>query len=220
MVLILMASVVSAQVDKTNAGGFKIPAKEDTSIPIIPEIKPEPTLKAPDLTLPDRTSTPETPRNPVAKSFNMMDDPLKDFQDPTIKYTQLLNDRLNEQIKERIEIPGTGSKQDKNYGTFTTNSREIRVLCRDFGRVDGDIVSVSLNDNIQIPRLGLGYNYSAVPLVLEDGINKIAITALTQGTISPNTAEFIVIDGNGNEIFRDQWNLSNGYSAKFAFVKN
>ncbi|CEN36398.1 Secreted protein (fragment) [Capnocytophaga canimorsus] len=44
--------------------------------------------------------------------------------------------------------------------------------------------------------------------------------ALNQGESGPNTAEFSVLDENGNTISSAQWNLATGAKAHFVIVKN
>ena len=54
---------------------------------------------------------------------------------------------------------------------------------------------------------------------LEVGINKIDFQALNQGSSGPNTAEFQILDENGNTVAGNQWNLATGVKATIILTK-
>ena len=95
----------------------------------------------------------------------------------------------------------------------------IRVLYRDFGLEDGDLISVSVNDELINPRVLLTNGYKGFKLDLVQGFNKIDFLALNEGYALPNTAEFQVIDDLGNTIASNMWNLSTGVKATIIIVK-
>ena len=57
-------------------------------------------------------------------------------------------------------------------------------------------------------------------IALKPGFNKIEFLALNQGESGPNTAEFQVLDDQGNVIAKNQWNLATGSKAHFVIIKD
>ena len=70
-----------------------------------------------------------------------------------------------------------------------TSSDYANILCRDFEYVDGDRVSILVNDQIVIQNLTLNSTFRGINLKLGEGFNKIDFIALNQGDSGPNTAE-------------------------------
>ncbi|CEN46375.1 Secreted protein (fragment) [Capnocytophaga canimorsus] len=63
-------------------------------------------------------------------------------------------------------------------------------------------------------------SFKGFQIELKPGFNKVEFLALNQGESGPNTAEFSVLDENGNTISSAQWNLATGAKAHFVIVKN
>ena len=105
-------------------------------------------------------------------------------------------------------------------GRIETNSRNIRIECRDHSYVDGDMVRLYVNDVVIRSSIALRAGYYAIDIVLEDGFNRVDIKALNQGTSGPNTAEFNVYDASGNILASKEWNILTGYVATLVVMKN
>jgi hypothetical protein len=105
-------------------------------------------------------------------------------------------------------------------GRIETNTRSIRIECRDHSYVDGDMVRLYVNDVVIRSSIALRAGYYAVDIVLNDGFNRVDIKALNQGTSGPNTAEFIVYDEAGNLLASKEWNILTGYVATLVVMKN
>jgi len=123
--------------------------------------------------------------------------------------------RLN---KEKNKNPNkyTG---DSYLGDFKTGSETANILCRDFEYVDGDRVSIIVNDQVVIQNLTLNSTFRGINLKLEKGFNKIDFVALNQGDSGPNTAELRIYDDNDILISSNQWNLATGAKATLIIVK-
>jgi hypothetical protein len=104
-------------------------------------------------------------------------------------------------------------------GRIETNTRSIRIECRDHSYVDGDMVRLYVNDVVIRSSIALRAGYYAVDIVLNDGFNRVDIKALNQGTSGPNTAEFIVYDAAGNLLASKEWNILTGYVATLVVMK-
>lgn len=113
-----------------------------------------------------------------------------------------------------------GKKQaTSELGTISTKSKEIVIECRDHSLVDGDIISVYVNDVLFRANIILKNNYFVIDVKLNMGYNKITFLAKNQGYSGPNTAQFVVYDINGNLIFKQGWNINTGQTATFGVIR-
>ena len=123
--------------------------------------------------------------------------------------------RLNKE-KEKNPNNYTG---DAYLGDVKTISKTANIVCRDFEYVDGDRVSIMVNDEIVVQNLTLNYSFRGINLKLKEGFNKIDFIALNQGDSGPNTAELRIYDDNDVLISSNQWNLATGAKATLIIVK-
>tara|TARA_B000000441_G_C21676494_1_gene310663 strand:+ start:232 stop:846 length:615 start_codon:yes stop_codon:yes gene_type:complete len=123
--------------------------------------------------------------------------------------------RLNKE-KEKNPNNYTG---DAYLGDVKTISETANIVCRDFEYVDGDRVSIMVNDEIVVQNLTLNYSFRGINLKLKEGFNKIDFIALNQGDSGPNTAELSIYDDNDVLISSNQWNLATGAKATLIIVK-
>lgn len=110
-------------------------------------------------------------------------------------------------------------KSDQYFGRFESESKNLRIVCRDHEYPDGDRVSVLINDVEVIPNILLEGASKTFYIALMPGFNKIEFLALNQGESGPNTAAFSVYHENGNLMISNQWNLTTGVKAKLVVVK-
>ena len=123
--------------------------------------------------------------------------------------------RLNKE-KEKNPNNYTG---DAYLGDVKTISETANIVCRDFEYVDGDRVSIMVNDEIVVQNLTLNSSFRGINLKLKEGFNKIDFIALNQGDSGPNTAELRIYDDNDVLISSNQWNLATGAKATLIIVK-
>ena len=123
--------------------------------------------------------------------------------------------RLNKE-KEKNPNDYTG---DAYLGDVKTISETANIVCRDFEYVDGDRVSIMVNDEIVVQNLTLNSSFRGINLKLKEGFNKIDFIALNQGDSGPNTAELRIYDDNDVLISSNQWNLATGAKATLIIVK-
>ncbi|MEQ6124767.1 hypothetical protein AAON49_11230 [Pseudotenacibaculum sp. MALMAid0570] len=109
---------------------------------------------------------------------------------------------------------------DQDLGSFRTQSKSVKVVCRDFQYPDGDRVTILINDIPVIKNLTLKRAYQGFDIPLEVGLNKISFIALNQGSSGPNTAAFKVYDENGKVISANEWNLATGAKAVILIAKD
>ncbi len=215
IIFLVFAVSANAQIDSKKKSGVIIPAtegKKDSSNII--KVFPSKTINsnpASRIAIPKISTNLNVPK----KEFSMFGEK---FGNPG----ELYEDRLKNKTKD-IEVEmglGTkGSATDQYFGDFKTKSQFIRIIYRDFGAEDGDLISILVNDDIIEHRILLTNGYKGFKLDLKPGFNKIDFLALNEGYALPNTAEFQVIDDTGKVIASNRWNLSTGVKGTIVFVK-
>ncbi len=108
---------------------------------------------------------------------------------------------------------------DQYLGDFKTSSKFATIQYRDHEYVDGDLVRIFINEDVVKSKVYLQGSFKGFTFPLQDGFNKIDFQALNQGESGPNTAELLVLDENGKQLFHSQWNLTTGYTATIIIVK-
>ncbi|GGH00866.1 hypothetical protein GCM10011416_19410 [Polaribacter pacificus] len=116
-------------------------------------------------------------------------------------------------------INGRFKRVDQDLGSFRSDSKYVRIICRDHQYPDGDRVTIYINGIPAIYNIVLEQNYQEFKIPLVKGVNKIGIKALNQGTSGPNTAAFKVYDDAGSLISANEWNLATGAVATLLIVK-
>jgi len=130
------------------------------------------------------------------------------FESPATEYTQKMNDQMKrEGLTQEIV------NSDMFLGEFIVTTIKLNVSCRDFGAIDGDKVSIWLNDKIVIPIVNLESGFKMYHLELKEGLNVIQIEALNTGELFPNTGQFAFFDGNEKLVTNQQWTLNTNYKA-------
>ena len=119
--------------------------------------------------------------------------------------------------KDKEEKPEYG--KDQYLGDFKTTAKKATIMYRDHEFVDGDMIRVWVNGEIQIPQARLEGSFRGFDLVLGDGFNKIDFEALNQGSSGPNTAQLNIYDEIGNLLASYEWNLNTGNKATAIVVK-
>lgn len=112
-----------------------------------------------------------------------------------------------------------GSATTQFLGDFISETNSIRVMCRDHQAIDGDRVKILVNGEIFVDNIYLESNFKSFLLTLQPGFNTIDFVALNEGDSGPNTAEFKVVDDNGNTITHNYWNLNTGVKASIIIFK-
>lgn len=80
------------------------------------------------------------------------------------------------------------------------NSKTAYLEIWDPGKVDGDEMSISLNGKAIKESYAPLKSKTKIPLSFSKEINTLTLTAISDGTDPPNTAQIRITDGNGKEI--------------------
>lgn len=110
-------------------------------------------------------------------------------------------------------------KSTANLGTVRSNTKTVKIECRDYSYVDGDRIRILQNDVIVSENIGLKGSYYVYYANLEPGYNKFEFQALNQGLSGPNTAELTIYDANGNILSSREWNLATGEVATLGVIR-
>lgn len=178
-----------------------------------------------------------------AKSLNTRINPTTQFDlnIDTKLNTTAINENLNknksnnnqnfllEKLPEDSDIIGLKYKNGKDIthqklasnfslGTSTTNTKTVKVECRDYSYVDGDRIRIYVNEQVVSDNIGLKGNYYVYYVTLEKGYNRIDFQALNQGLSGPNTAELTLYDANGTVLSSKEWNLLTGETATLGVI--
>lgn len=109
--------------------------------------------------------------------------------------------------------------KDQYLGDLKTKAKTATIMYRDHEFVDGDMIKVWVNGEVEIPRVRLEGSFRGFNLKLQDGFNKIDFEALNQGSSGPNTAQVNIYDEIGNLLASYEWNLLTGNKATTIIVK-
>ncbi|ULC58157.1 hypothetical protein MBM09_09525 [Flaviramulus sp. BrNp1-15] len=150
------------------------------------------------------------------KEFSMF--PKEEFGNPGELYEKQVN-RNMDAIKDQMELGTKGSKTDQHFGNVITKSEFANVQYRDFGQEDGDVIRISVNDEIIEYRVTLRNSFKGFKIKLKKGVNRIDFLALNEGYLMPNTAHFRVLDDQGDVLASDAWNLSENVKAIINIIK-
>lgn len=158
-------------------------------------------------------------KNPIDKKLNSIiaEENRRNLNNKGIIDPQKVQEeKLN---KEMAEINKQYAKIDQYLGGFSSESKTIVIVCRDFQYPDGDTVTIYLNDEPVIRNIVLTTSFQKFKLPLIEGLNTISFKALNQGSSGPNTASFMVFDENGKTLTSKEWNLATGAKATLSVAK-
>ncbi|WP_226695856.1 hypothetical protein [Neotamlana sargassicola] len=150
------------------------------------------------------------------KEFSMF--PEEEFGNPGELYSSKL-DKLNKVVLPEGHGEFSGLKEDAYWGDYRTKSDYVKVLYRDYGRVDGDVLRILVNDDIVKPAAYLSDGYSGFKLKLVDGFNKIDFFAVNEGEFKPNTAAYKIVDEWDNVVSKKVWALAQGVKVTIIVIK-
>jgi hypothetical protein len=212
--LFFMSLTINAQIDSQKKS-IAIPAiesKKDSAVTSIPfPSKTNQNNSFSGLSVPKTDSNFNVPK----KEFSMFGET---FGNPGELYEKRLSKKSDE-IKNEMFLGTVGSKTDVYFGDFKTNSKYVYVMYSDYGEQDGDLINISVNDEIINPRILLTNAVNGFKLDLKEGFNKIDFLALSEGYLLPNTAFFKVVDDQQNIITSNYWALSKDVKASIIIVK-
>ncbi|GAA4282129.1 hypothetical protein [Gaetbulibacter aestuarii] len=150
------------------------------------------------------------------KEFSML--PKEQFGNPGELFEKRFQNKSNA-IKRELNLGTKGSKTDQFFGEIKTKSKYVRVMYRDYGEQDGDLIRVYVNDNILEYRVLLANAYGGFEFELKQGQNVFDFLAINEGYLVPNTAQFQIVDDSGNILASDMWALSEGVKATIVITK-
>lgn len=126
------------------------------------------------------------------------------------------NDKLVSRVEKMNKVPDSIKERITNSKFLNSSERQglkggetLNVLWKsktayleiwDPGKVDGDEMSISLNGRAIKESYAPLKSKTKIPLSFSKEINTLTLTAISEGTDPPNTAQIRITDGNGKEI--------------------
>jgi len=123
------------------------------------------------------------------------------------------SDIIGKKYWKNKDVTNTKLKSNYSLGTVRSNTKTVKVECRDYSYVDGDRIRIFVNEQVVSDNISLKGNYYVYYITLEKGYNRIYFQAINQGLSGPNTAELNLYDANGNLISSKEWALGTGQNA-------
>ena len=157
----------------------------------------------------EESITPFFSRTKSAPEISMRTD--TDLLDPGVQFAR---PKFKKDLGNSI-----GFVSDTFLGEIKTGEQVLTMVCRDHQYEDGDLVRVWLDDKILVEQIYLRNAFQGFDINLKEGFNKLEIEALNQGSSGPNTAEFKVMDKEGNVVSKNIWNLASGVKATMIVIK-
>lgn len=215
LIFFIFSLSVFSQIDNKKRS-ISIPAveseKDSTDIKkILPSI-PEAETKGNTLNVPKISPNLNLPK----KEFSMF--PQEVFGNPGELFQKSL-DKKSQVIKNEMDLGNVGSAVDVFFGDYKTKSKSIKILYRDYGEEDGDLIRISINDEIIEYRVLLINAFKGFKIELRPGLNKIEFLALDEGYLLPNTAHFRIVDDRGMILATDLWALKADVKGVINIVK-
>ncbi|WP_148870530.1 hypothetical protein [Tenacibaculum adriaticum] len=99
---------------------------------------------------------------------------------------------------------------DMDLGSFHTKSKNINISSYDFGKFDGDVITIYKNGTMIVKNYVLKNDIKLFTIPLDIGFNKIEILAVDEGKLRPNTGAFTIYDDNKEIVASDMWYLAKG----------
>jgi len=111
-------------------------------------------------------------------------------------------------------------RKDRDLGEFKTKSDFLLINYRDYIQIDGDLITIYVNDKLFVSQLYLYSQMSQVKIPMVAGINKVELVVASTGTSGGNTAEIHASDDAGKAITEEYWNnLALGTKIKLIVIK-
>jgi len=87
-------------------------------------------------------------------------------------------------------------RENKTVETFSTKSKNLKLKLFDNGEIDGDIISVMVNDEYVLTEHLLSKEPIKLKLRLKTGVNRVIIMAHNEGDVPPNTMACELVSGS------------------------
>src|SRR5690606_402593 len=111
--------------------------------PIPLEIEAAPDIKAPE--------APES-RNKSALEMANKEVNLMESNEAFLNAGDRFVKRMNKDYRAR-DSEKVGATTTQYFGEFRTKSKNVKIMCRDHGNVDGDRVNIIINDRVVVPNV-------------------------------------------------------------------
>jgi hypothetical protein len=109
-------------------------------------------------------------------------------------------DHFIPEYNDKKEITAIDGRKIHFEHQITVHSDSLTVQVWDFGKEDGDKISLFINEQQLLKKYKLKRVKKELPLFLKPGLNKLIVYAHNLGKDPPNTASVVIIDGNEKHV--------------------
>lgn len=153
------------------------------------------------------------PSEPEEKEIVEISKPLQEQTEVSKPKTAIIP-KVNTPISQ---LRSTPIKKDENLNVFVTNKKVILVIY-DAGKVDDDRISLTINGEEILTNYSIDSAKKEIKITLEKGKSVIEVTALNEGTSSPNTVKVEIKDGY--KTISTRTSLKTGEKASLTILNN
>ena len=115
--------------------------------------------------------------------------------DNTSNDDKIVFSKKDDRTSNKLKTTPTNDRQIIKRKTITVKNNIIQLKVWDHNRIDGDIISLSLNGRWIVQNYLLGKRAMTFQIPLSEGQNLLVLHANNLGKVPPNTASIRVIDG-------------------------
>jgi hypothetical protein len=112
------------------------------------------------------------------------------------------------------------SRTNRNRFTYEFKRRNITIKVWDDAEIDGDTISIALNNKIILDNYGLIRDKKKIKIKLNPGENILTVVAHNLGTVPPNTAAIEIKSGLKNYFLISSTNLQRNEEIKLIYKKS
>jgi len=109
---------------------------------------------------------------------------------------RLKKKRYQPEYNEKEEVVAINGRKVYPSHRIDVHSRNIEIEVWDYGRKDGDKISLYLNDQKVLKKYKLTKKKKKIELRLKNGMNKLIVYAHNLGKDPPNTASVVIYEGD------------------------
>jgi len=109
------------------------------------------------------------------------------------------------------------SRTNRNRFTYEFKRRNITIKVWDDAEIDGDTISIALNNQIILDNYGLIRDKKKIKIKLNPGENILTVVAHNLGTVPPNTAAIEIKSGLKNYFLISSTNLQRNEEIKLIY---
>jgi hypothetical protein len=115
--------------------------------------------------------------------------------------------RFVPEFDDKNEVTTINGRKVKPSRQVNVKNTSVQVQVWDYGKIDGDKISLFINDLCLLKKYKLTRKKKLIEVNLKPGLNKLIVYAHNLGTDPPNTAAVVIMDGTQKHVISLESNL-------------